>query len=173
VSSTCGVVDSSSRVRKGFRRTSLSKHEVPKHCSYGPIVIERASTSVLRCGMLPSKAILDSKSSVRGSAIRSERGYKPVPSNLLLIGRYRHVRNAALNPVDLDERQVQAVATRIELDLRIGVVLTRFQTLNVRRLSPALAEKMISYGMYPRAFCNQFTYERDRLLSVSHTRFHR
>ncbi len=57
-----------------------------------------------------------------------------------------HVMRAALNPVNLDEKQVNAVAARIELDLRIGASLTRFQTLSFQTLDPRL-EGIISYGM--------------------------
>ncbi|KAM3068791.1 DNA topoisomerase [Clarireedia jacksonii] len=59
-----------------------------------------------------------------------------------------HVLRAARNPVDLDQRQVDAVAARIELDLRIGYAFTRFQTTNLRRLGGPLEKAMISYGKY-------------------------
>jgi DNA topoisomerase-3 len=57
-----------------------------------------------------------------------------------------HILRAAKNPVDLDQRQVDAVAARIELDLRIGYAFTRFQTTNLRRLGGPLEKAMISYG---------------------------
>ncbi|KAL8719160.1 MAG: hypothetical protein Q9225_003800 [Loekoesia sp. 1 TL-2023] len=58
-----------------------------------------------------------------------------------------HVLQAAQRPVPLDDRQVNAVAARIELDLRLGVVFTRFQTLTLRTLGGDLAEdRVISYG---------------------------
>ncbi|MCJ1377958.1 DNA topoisomerase [Xylographa soralifera] len=57
-----------------------------------------------------------------------------------------HVLQAALNPIDLDERQVNAVAARIELDLRLGASFTRFQTLELQRLGESLADRVISYG---------------------------
>lgn len=54
---------------------------------------------------------------------------------------------AAQNPVPLDDRQVSAVAARIELDLRLGVVFTRFTTLTLQALGGELAEqRIISYG---------------------------
>lgn len=59
---------------------------------------------------------------------------------------YRHVLEAARRPIGLDERQVDAVAARIELDLRIGAAFTRLQTLQLQTLGGALAEKIISYG---------------------------
>ena len=61
--------------------------------------------------------------------------------------KFRHVMQAALNPVDLDERQINAVAARIELDLRLGAIFTRFQTLILQPLVPDLLQKVISYGM--------------------------
>lgn len=43
--------------------------------------------------------------------------------------------------------QVRAVQTRMEIDLRIGASLTRFQTMNLRRTVPQLREQtIISYG---------------------------
>ncbi|KAJ5996943.1 hypothetical protein N7522_008603 [Penicillium canescens] len=57
-----------------------------------------------------------------------------------------HVRRAALQPVDLDEYQANAVAARIELDLRIGAAFTRLQTLQLQTVVAALKEKVISYG---------------------------
>ncbi|MCJ1359353.1 MAG: DNA topoisomerase [Icmadophila ericetorum] len=57
-----------------------------------------------------------------------------------------HVMRAALNPMDLDDRQVNAVAGRIELDLRLGASFTRFQTLALQTLGGDLAERVISYG---------------------------
>ncbi|KAL9592603.1 MAG: hypothetical protein Q9179_006554 [Wetmoreana sp. 5 TL-2023] len=58
-----------------------------------------------------------------------------------------HVLRAAQNPIPLDERQVNAVAARIELDLRLGAVFTRFQTLILQALGGDLAnDRVISYG---------------------------
>ncbi|KAL8727049.1 MAG: hypothetical protein Q9181_005843 [Wetmoreana brouardii] len=58
-----------------------------------------------------------------------------------------HVLRAAQNPIPLDERQVNAVAARIELDLRLGAVFTRFQTLTLQALGGDLANaRVISYG---------------------------
>ena len=58
----------------------------------------------------------------------------------------RHVIEAAQNPVDLDDRQANAVAARIELDLRIGASFTRLQTLQLQNLGEALNDRIISYG---------------------------
>ena len=57
-----------------------------------------------------------------------------------------HILNAARNLVTLDERQVNAVKTRSELDLRIGFAFTRFLTNNLRPLGGPLASLTLSYG---------------------------
>ncbi|KAK2729155.1 DNA topoisomerase [Colletotrichum kahawae] len=57
-----------------------------------------------------------------------------------------HILSAARRLTDLDQKQVDAVDTRIELDLRIGYAFTRFLTLSLRPLGGALLEKTISYG---------------------------
>lgn len=53
---------------------------------------------------------------------------------------------AALEPIELDECQANAVAARIELDLRIGAAFTRLQSLQLQSLTPILASQTISYG---------------------------
>ena len=58
-----------------------------------------------------------------------------------------HVFQAALNPIHLDDRQVNAVAARIELDLRLGASFTRLQTLSLQTMGGPLEELMISYGL--------------------------
>ncbi|KAL7938971.1 DNA topoisomerase [Trichoderma chlorosporum] len=57
-----------------------------------------------------------------------------------------HVLSAARRLVDLDEKQVNAVAARIELDLRIGYAFTRFITNNIKHLGGPLADLVLSYG---------------------------
>ncbi|KAG0049671.1 DNA topoisomerase [Gryganskiella cystojenkinii] len=44
------------------------------------------------------------------------------------------VHRAMRNPVELDQRQADAVDARIELDLRVGASFTRFQTLSFKHL---------------------------------------
>jgi len=56
------------------------------------------------------------------------------------------VLHAARNPIDLDQRQIDAVSARIELDLRIGYAFSRFQTKLIQPLGGPLANLMISYG---------------------------
>lgn len=57
-----------------------------------------------------------------------------------------HVVRAAHAPIDMDERQVNAVAARIELDLRIGSSFTRLQTLQLQSLDEQLERQIVSYG---------------------------
>ncbi|XRM38142.1 DNA topoisomerase [Aspergillus tubingensis] len=57
-----------------------------------------------------------------------------------------HVLHAARSLIELDDLQANAVAARIELDLRIGAAFTRLQTLQLKPLSAALEDTIISYG---------------------------
>ncbi|KEY70272.1 hypothetical protein S7711_04380 [Stachybotrys chartarum IBT 7711] len=57
-----------------------------------------------------------------------------------------HVLAAARRLVDLDEKQVNAVSTRIELDLRIGYAFTRFMTNSLRPLGGPMENMTLSYG---------------------------
>lgn len=57
-----------------------------------------------------------------------------------------HVRQAARFPQNLDMRLVNAVQARMEVDLRIGAALTRFQTMSIQRSISSLQNKVISYG---------------------------
>lgn len=59
----------------------------------------------------------------------------------------RHILSAARRLTALDDRQVDAVSARIELDLRIGYAFTRFLTLNLRPLGGPLSKLTLSYGM--------------------------
>ncbi|KAL9108741.1 MAG: hypothetical protein Q9227_006537 [Pyrenula ochraceoflavens] len=57
-----------------------------------------------------------------------------------------HIIHAAHHPIELDERQANAVAARTELDLRIGAAFTRLQTLQLRTLGGEIKDQIISYG---------------------------
>ncbi|KAJ4354968.1 DNA topoisomerase [Ascochyta clinopodiicola] len=61
-----------------------------------------------------------------------------------------HIIHAAQHPTDLDEAQADAVASRIELDLRVGASFTRHLTLSLRPLLQrgdlSEASRLISYG---------------------------
>lgn len=93
---------------------------------------------------------------------------------------HRHVIQAAQAPIDMDERQVNAVSARIELDLRIGAAFTRMQTLELQRLSGNLKDQTISYGscQFPTLGFVVDRYNRVRnfkpetfwLLKLMHTR---
>ncbi|ORY70161.1 DNA topoisomerase [Pseudomassariella vexata] len=57
-----------------------------------------------------------------------------------------HILNAARNLIMLDDKQVNAVSARIELDLRIGFAFTRFLSNNLKPLGGPLANLVLSYG---------------------------
>lgn len=50
----------------------------------------------------------------------------------------------------LDEKQVNAVSARIELDLRIGYAFTRFLSNNLKPMGEPLTGMTLSYGEYIR-----------------------
>lgn len=60
--------------------------------------------------------------------------------------RHSHVLNAARRLADLDNKMVNAVAARIELDLRIGYAFTRFMTNSLRPLGGPMDGLTLSYG---------------------------
>ena len=60
----------------------------------------------------------------------------------------RHVLQAARAIIELDERQANAVAARIELDLRIGAAFTRLQTLQLQSITQPFDTRVISYGTF-------------------------
>lgn len=64
-----------------------------------------------------------------------------------LTANHSHVLSAARSLANLDEKQVDAVSTRIELDLRIGYAFTRFITNSLRPLGGPMENLTLSYGM--------------------------
>ena len=78
----------------------------------------------------------------------------------------REIQTAWADLDNLDYNKVFAVDARSELDLRIGAVFTRFQTLGLKNRFEELEDKkVISYGM---SEVNHFK----RFLSVSNIRVH-
>ena len=88
------------------------------------------------------------RSSGLGSATSREREKPPTPSlpPIAVLNISRHILSAARRLVALDEKQVNAVNARIELDLRIGFAFTRFLTLSLRPLGGPLSKLTLSYG---------------------------
>ncbi|KAI4237255.1 MAG: hypothetical protein LQ349_001992 [Xanthoria aureola] len=85
-------------------------------------------------------------SEVRQAALKGKAGIE-VKRAIFSNTERAHILRAAQNPVPLDDRQVNAVAARMELDLRLGVIFTRFTTLTLQALGGELAEqRVISYG---------------------------
>lgn len=58
----------------------------------------------------------------------------------------RHILNAAKSLRDLDQKQVDAVSARIDLDLRTGYAFSRFLTTSLQRMGGPLQQATISYG---------------------------
>ncbi|KAK0665991.1 putative DNA topoisomerase 3 [Cercophora samala] len=84
-------------------------------------------------------------SEIRDAAFKGNRNIQVKRARFSNVER-SHILSAARRLVALDQKQVDAVAARIELDLRIGFAFTRFLTNNLRGLGGPMAELMISYG---------------------------
>ncbi|KAK3322536.1 DNA topoisomerase [Apodospora peruviana] len=82
---------------------------------------------------------------VRDAARKGKRGIQIKRARFSNIER-AHIIYAAQHPISLDERQVEAVSARIELDLRIGLAFTRFLTLSLRALGGVMSDLLLSYG---------------------------
>lgn len=150
-----GCLDSDSRMcrtRRPLRRTLSGRLGTASFLSSGLIVIERESTLEKKSSMLPRKATTESLSSVPLSATSNERKPGPlfVTCECLSLTICSHILTAARRLTDLDQKQVDAVDARIELDLRIGYAFTRFLTISLRPLGGALQERTISYGKLAR-----------------------
>jgi DNA topoisomerase III len=102
-------------------------------------------------------------SEVKDEAVKGNRGIQ-VKRAMFSNTERAHIIRAAHNPTDLDERQANAVAARIELDLRIGASFTRLQTLQLQTVTEKLADQIISYGE-PPSFSSRHS-DIDRLLSI-------
>lgn len=89
---------------------------------------------------------------------------RPCPPPLFPFAQLTHfslgsqINNACRNPVDLDLLQANAVSARMELDLRVGAIFSRVQTLELQRRVAALAEQLMSYGSFwlsSHLYCTQ------------------
>ena len=89
------------------------------------------------------------------SVTRKERKFALTPTGPHLSHYPSHVLQAARAPVELDDNQANAVAARIELDLRIGAAFTRLQTLQLQAVVSALRDKIISYGKSILHYCSR------------------
>ena len=124
---------------------------MPKHCSSGPIVTAKANTSAPRSNRRHWKAIKDLMSNELDSATQRDCEYcapEQNPCKPVAQGSYSHVIQAAQRPINLDDRQVNAVSARIELDLRLGAAFTRYQTRSLQALGGDLADRVLSYGSW-------------------------
>ena len=69
------------------------------------------------------------------------------------IDKRSHILQAARNPINLDDRQIDAVKARIEMDLRIGYAFSRYWTNSLKSLGGTFSEmgrngksRVFSYG---------------------------
>ncbi|EGF76486.1 hypothetical protein BATDEDRAFT_14853, partial [Batrachochytrium dendrobatidis JAM81] len=68
------------------------------------------------------------------------------PNIIVKRARFSVIKQAWNRLVELDWRAAAAVDARTELDLRIGAVFTRFQTLQLQGHFKELSEQILSYG---------------------------
>lgn len=167
-----------SRTINILQRISRTRQNGLPSSSSGRIAIARGNILVVRSGTLRGRAIVKSRSNGPGSAMLRERMlliWTPclVFTSLTICS---HILSAARRLDSLDEKQVDAVAARIELDLRIGYAFTRFLTLNLRPLGGPLSGLTLSYGRLSLTFIfaphNIYSHNR-RLLSIPYPRLRR
>ena len=152
---------------------------MPKLYSSGLTAIERVSILVQRYGNQHTRVMARLKSREHSSVTQRERRQEPLRLLLALyvlitLSYQRHVIRAAHNPVNLDDRQVNAVSARIELDLRLGAAFTRFQSLTLRTLGGDLESRTISYGLLFLEFVlssRSSTLIMYRIVSIPHSWF--
>lgn len=155
-----------------LQRTSRSRPDIAEPSSSGPIAIVKASISGVRSELQPSRATLASKSRGHSSATSSERMCDQTVRRGTSTDCHRHILNAAKNLRELDQKQVDAVSARIDLDLRTGYAFTRFLTNSLRSMGGPLQQATISYGTPMAATketCRVAIADCPRLLSVSHS----
>ncbi len=136
------------RIKRLLQVTSNQKPGTHRFYTYGQTAIVKVNILGLKSVILLSKQIRTCKSGEHALAISRERLY-PAPVSMPQLTCIRHVIQASQRPIRLDEAQAEAVAARIELDLRLGAAFTRMQTLNLQNLIPQQGEerkKVISYG---------------------------
>lgn len=133
-------------------------------------MIEKGSILGRKSDTKQNKGILESR--LNGPSLAILRGRECRSSELLKLSTdaFSHVLQAARALIELDELQANAVAARMELDLRIGAAFTRLQTLQLQNLSPTLENQTISYGAWPFWYINVFLIIF-RILSIPDTRF--
>lgn len=139
------------RIRRALQITSQVRRGMQDCLSSGQIAIAKENILARRLWMPRKKEIQEYRLKEHVSAMSRERMLRGLPNFVQpLITAYSHILSAAKRLANLDEKQVSAVATRIELDLRIGYAFTRFMTNSLRPLGGAMSELTLSYGRFKR-----------------------
>lgn len=141
------------RTRCLLQKTSNSRPAAAKPCSSGQTVIARESILGQKSASKHRVVILGYWSNEPNSVIRRERECSVLWQINIKLKTSSHVIQAAKALIELDELQANAVAARMELDLRIGAAFTRLQTLQLQSYTSHLSDQPISYGMH-LLFCN-------------------
>ena len=144
------------RINCQLLKTFETKRGTARLCLSGLIVIARVNILAWKSVHRREMVILELKSDELDSATQKERKStresrgRTCRTKQSLVD-FSHVLRAAREPITLDELQANAVAARIELDLRIGAAFTRLQTLQLQAVAEILKEKVISYGTIHRS----------------------